>query len=165
MINREITWLVHPVYNVMIKLSSRTPTWVVSVCDWRSRRRRLESRWQHFKTWASSFTPHCQCLLKETLYWYGQLVGHQPLAVYLCVCMCVCVCPWTFRDFGRRMMNLPSSNPRKALSSQFMMNGWLWNFDVCRLHMWDGAIHYKLYLLKLTMAVDNFVFRIIEGAF
>ena len=31
--------------------------------------------------------------------------------------------------------------------------------------MRDGAIHYKLYLLKLTMAVDNFVFRIIKGAF
>ena len=31
--------------------------------------------------------------------------------------------------------------------------------------MLDGAIHYKLYLLKLTMAVDNFVFRIIKGAF
>ena len=28
----------------------------------------------------------------------------------------------------------------------------------------DGAIHYKFYLLKLTMAVDNFVFRIITGA-
>ena len=27
--------------------------------------------------------------------------------------------------------------------------------------MRDGAIYYKLYLLKLTMAVDNFVFRII----
>ena len=25
-------------------------------------------------------------------------------------------------------------------------------------------MHYKLYLLKLTMAVDNFVFRIIKGA-
>ena len=36
---------------------------------------------------------------------------------------------------------------------------------VCRLHMRDGAIHYKLYLLKLTMAVDNIVFRIIKGAF
>ena len=38
----------------------------------------------------------------------------------------------------------------------------------CRLHMRDGAIHYKLYLLKLTMAVDNnffIVFRIIKGAF
>ena len=33
---------------------------------------------------------------------------------------------------------------------------------VCRLHMRDGAIHYKL----LTMAVDNIVFRIIiKGAF
>ena len=32
------------------------------------------------------------------------------------------------------------------------------------LHMTDGAIHYKFYL-KLTMAVDNFVFRIIKGAF
>ena len=32
------------------------------------------------------------------------------------------------------------------------------------LHMRDGAIHYKLYLLKLTMAVDNIVFRIIKGA-
>ena len=29
----------------------------------------------------------------------------------------------------------------------------------------DGAIHYQLYLLKLTMAVDNCVFRIIKGAF
>ena len=29
----------------------------------------------------------------------------------------------------------------------------------------DGAIHYKLYILKLTMAVDNIVFRIIKGAF
>ena len=38
-------------------------------------------------------------------------------------------------------------------------------FDVCRLHMRDEAIHYKLYILKLTMAVDNFVFRIIKGAF
>ena len=28
--------------------------------------------------------------------------------------------------------------------------------------MRDGEIHYKLYLLKLTMAVDNFVFRIIK---
>ena len=27
------------------------------------------------------------------------------------------------------------------------------------------AIHYKLYLLKLTMAVDTIVFRIIKGAF
>ena len=33
------------------------------------------------------------------------------------------------------------------------------------LHMRDGAIHYKLYLLKLRMAVDNIVFRIIKGAF
>ena len=33
----------------------------------------------------------------------------------------------------------------------------------CRLHMRDGAIHYKLYLLKLTMAVDNILFRIIKG--
>ena len=32
-------------------------------------------------------------------------------------------------------------------------------------YMRDGAILYKLYLLKLTMAVDNFVFRIIKGAF
>ena len=31
--------------------------------------------------------------------------------------------------------------------------------------MLDGPMHYKLYLLKLTMAVDNFVFRIIKGAF
>ena len=36
---------------------------------------------------------------------------------------------------------------------------------VCRLHMRDGAIHYKLNILKLTMAVDNIVFRIIKGAF
>ena len=35
----------------------------------------------------------------------------------------------------------------------------------CRLHMRDGAIHCKLYLLKLTMAVDNIVFRNIKGAF
>ena len=31
--------------------------------------------------------------------------------------------------------------------------------------MLDGTKHYKLYLLKLTMAVDNFVFKIIKGAF
>ena len=31
--------------------------------------------------------------------------------------------------------------------------------------MRDGAIHYQLYLLKLKMAVDNIVFRIIKGAF
>ena len=31
--------------------------------------------------------------------------------------------------------------------------------------MRDGAIHYKLYLLKLTMAVDNCVLRNIKGAF
>ena len=37
---------------------------------------------------------------------------------------------------------------------------------VCRLHnMRDRAIHYQFYLLKLTMAVDNIVFRIIKGAF
>ena len=29
----------------------------------------------------------------------------------------------------------------------------------------DGAIQYKFYLLKLAMAVDNFVSRIIKGAF
>ena len=34
----------------------------------------------------------------------------------------------------------------------------------CRLHMWEFT-HCKLYLLKLTMAVDNIVFRIIKGAF
>ena len=33
------------------------------------------------------------------------------------------------------------------------------------LHMPDGAIHYKLYLIKLRMAVENFVSRIIKGAF
>ena len=33
------------------------------------------------------------------------------------------------------------------------------------LHMRDGAKHYKLYLLKLTMAENNFVFMIIKGAF
>ena len=31
--------------------------------------------------------------------------------------------------------------------------------------MRDGAIHYKLYLLRLTMAVDNIVFTIMKGAF
>ena len=33
------------------------------------------------------------------------------------------------------------------------------------LQMRDGAIHDKLYVLKLTMAVDNIVLRIIKGAF
>ena len=38
--------------------------------------------------------------------------------------------------------------------------------DVIRIRpMLDGAIHYKLYLLKLTMAVDNIVFRIINEHF
>ena len=36
-------------------------------------------------------------------------------------------------------------------------------YVVCILR--DGVIHYKLDLLKLTMAVDNIVFRIIKGAF
>ena len=36
---------------------------------------------------------------------------------------------------------------------------------VCRLHTRDGVIHYKLYLLKLTMAVDNTVFMIVKGAY
>ena len=27
------------------------------------------------------------------------------------------------------------------------------------------ALHYKLYILKLTIAVDSFLFRIIKGAF
>ena len=31
--------------------------------------------------------------------------------------------------------------------------------------MRDGETHYKLYLVKLTMAVDNVVFRIIKGSF
>ena len=31
-----------------------------------------------------------KCTFK-LLYWYGQLVGHQPYAVYLCVCECICV--------------------------------------------------------------------------
>ena len=31
--------------------------------------------------------------------------------------------------------------------------------------MRDGAIHYKLYLLKLTMAVDNVVFMILKEHF
>ena len=30
--------------------------------------------------------------------------------------------------------------------------------------MRDGVIHYKLYLLKLIMAVDNIVFRMIKGS-
>ena len=51
--------------------------------------------------------------------------------------MCESVCLRTCRHIARHMMN----------------------------HMRDGAIHYKLYLLKLTIAVDNFVFRIIKGAF
>ena len=36
---------------------------------------------------------------------------------------------------------------------------------VCHLHMRNGEIHYKLYLLQLTVAVDNIVFKIIKGAF
>ena len=39
--------------------------------------------------------------------WYGQLVGHQPSAVYLCVCECMyeSVCPRTCRHIAQRMMN------------------------------------------------------------
>ena len=33
------------------------------------------------------------------------------------------------------------------------------------LHMRDGSIHYILYILKLTIAADNIVFRIIKGAY
>ena len=31
--------------------------------------------------------------------------------------------------------------------------------------MLDGAIHYEVYVLKLTLTVDYIVFRIIQGAF
>ena len=31
-----------------------------------------------------------EILLNLILYWYGQLVGHQPYAIYLCVSLCVC---------------------------------------------------------------------------
>ena len=37
--------------------------------------------------------------------------------------------------------------------------------SLVKLYMRDGSIHYKLYLLKLTMAVDNVVCRIIKGPF
>ena len=29
---------------------------------------------------------------KAQLYWYDQLVGHQPEAIYLCVCVYVSLC-------------------------------------------------------------------------
>ena len=43
-------------------------------------------------------------------------------------------------------------------------SGWF-HLQIIIRPMPDGVIHYKLYLLKLTMAVDNFVFRISKGAF
>ena len=48
----------------------------------------------------------------------------------------------------------------RHLNERLMMKRTLLN-----LHMPDGAIYYKLYLLKLRMAVENFVSRIIKGAF
>ena len=80
--------------------------------------------------------------------WTTPAVG----SLFVCECVYVwvseSVCPRTCRHIARRMMN-----------------GWLWNAVRFNLPKRDGAIHYKLYLLKLTMAVDNFVFKIINGAF
>ena len=38
------------------------------------------------------------------LYWYGRLVGHQPLQWWF-NCVCESVCPKTCRHIARRMMN------------------------------------------------------------
>ena len=82
----------------------------------------------------------------QFLYWYGQLVGHQPLVVQLCACV---------RAYVRVS---PYCSAHDDSDYEIL--------HVCRLHMRDGAIHYKLYLLKLTMAVDNnIVSRIIKGEF
>ena len=64
------------------------------------------------------------------------------------MCVSESVCPRTCRHIARHMMN-------ENMHVQ----------PECHLPMRDGAIHYNLYLLKLTMAVDNIVFRIIKGAF
>ena len=64
--------------------------------------------------------------------------------------MCVCVCV-------SAEMSPYCSTHDEWLTMKLCM------YVVCI--MWDGAIHYKLYLLKLTMAVDNIVFRITKGAF
>ena len=78
------------------------------------------------------------------------------------------MCPRTFRLLiGASCQRSNPSRGSKALKSSY--DEWLimkrCMYSVCRPHMRDGAIHYKLYLIKLTMAVDNIVFRIIKGAF
>ena len=55
----------------------------------------------------------------------------------------------------------------KTLNYKFNLSFCIPKYVQCwfNLHMRDEAIHCKLYLLKLTMVVDNIVFRITKGAF
>ena len=68
--------------------------------------------------------------------------------------VCVSVCPWSWPHTARR--TTPHCSAHERMADHVTQSGL-----IC---MPDGAIHYKLYLLKLTTAVDNFVFRIIKGA-
>ena len=104
-------------------------------------------------TWYSHVVKHDQVylsfILVRTTIWTPALGG---LFVWMCMYLCV-------RGHDPILL---SAWPHIA---RHMMNGWLWNAVWFNLHIPDGAIHYKLYLLTLTMAVDNFEFRIIRGAF
>ena len=72
--------------------------------------------------------------------------------------VCVCVCP-----------RVRGHDPISIVHDKWLiLLVWPTSYEtqsglICIMQ--DGAIHYKLYLLKLTMAVDNCVFRIIKGAF
>ena len=58
------------------------------------------------------------------------------------------------RTFGSRPHVVRHLNKRLMMKS-----------TVLNLHMPNGAIHYKLYFIKLRMAVEIFLSRIIKGAF
>ena len=54
---------------------------------------------------------------------------------------------------------------RARLISQVMYEWLIMKLCMYVVCMRDGAVHYKLDLLKFTTAVDNIVFRIVKGAF
>ena len=58
-----------------------------------------------------------------------------------------------------------NARSRARLLSQVTYEWLIMTLCIHVVCMRDGAIHYKVYLSKLTMAVDNIVFRIIKGAF
>ena len=89
------------------------------------------------------------------LYWYGQLVCTPALGGLFVV---VCVYPSEVMTHTSRRTTQHCSTHERMTDHETRQSGL-----ICIMP--DGAIHYKVYLLKLTMAVDDFVSMIIKGAF